>query len=73
MSKPRQIPTLRIEGQGPFRVTATSYGREAPSGLGEFATRAEAEQAMGRLEDHLEHQRAKKEPSKAKVRRSGDT
>lgn len=67
----REIPTLALEGTGPFRVTATSYGRTQPSGLGEFNTEAEAVQAMKKLQAHLDEQKGKKEVSRKKVRMMG--
>lgn len=68
----RQIPTLRVERSGEkFVVIATSYNRDAPSGLGEFDSRPEAETAMGQIQKRLDLQKGVRAPSKKEIRKAG--
>ena len=64
----REIPTLRLSEGPPFTIIATSYNRDAPSGLGEFSTEAEATTAMTALQKRLDAQRTTKAPSKKEIR-----
>ena len=66
-----ETPTLRIEPSGEnFVIIATSYNRDAPSGLGEFGTEAEANAAMKGLQSRLDARPAKG-PSKKEIRKVG--
>lgn len=65
-----ETPTLRIvpEGTG-FRILATSYGREAPSGLGFFEDRPAAEKGLVYLQAKLDARG--KAPTKKQIRAQG--
>jgi hypothetical protein len=65
-----QTPTLRIVPEGEkFRILATSYNRDAPSGLGLFDSQAEAETGMKWLQSKLDSRG--KAPTKKQVRAMG--
>ena len=61
---------VSIQAKDYWVIIATSYNRDAPSGLGEFGTKEEAEAAMKGLQARLDA-RPTKGPSKKEIRKVG--